>query len=56
MDFDNESPDLSSAHVIVVGNEKGGAGQVDAVDPPRRRADEGSATVACIDLDTRQQT
>ena len=27
MDFDSDAPELRSAHVIVVGNEKGGAGK-----------------------------
>src|SRR5581483_1580785 len=40
MHFDDDQPELRSAHVIVVGNEKGGAGK----------------STLSIDLDTRQRT
>ena len=56
MDFDNESPDLRSAHVIVVGNEKGGAGKSTLSIHLAVALLKLGHKVACIDLDTRQQT
>jgi chromosome partitioning protein len=56
MDFDNESPDLRSAHVIVVGNEKGGAGKSTLSIHIAVALMKSGHKVACIDLDTRQQT
>jgi chromosome partitioning protein len=56
MDFDNESPDLSSAHVIVVGNEKGGAGKSTLSIHLTVALMKLGHKVACIDLDSRQQT
>ena len=56
MHFDNESPDLSSAHVIVVGNEKGGAGKSTLSIHLTVALMKLGHKVACIDLDARQQT
>ncbi len=56
MDFDTENPDLRSAHVIVVGNEKGGAGKSTLSIHLAVALMKSGHKVACIDLDTRQQT
>ena len=56
MEFDNEAPDLRSAHVIVVGNEKGGAGKSTLSIHLSVALLKAGYKVACIDLDTRQQT
>ena len=56
MDFDNETPNLSSAHVIVVGNEKGGAGKSTLSIHLTVALLKLGHKVACIDLDSRQQT
>lgn len=56
MDFDNDSPDLRSAHVIVVGNEKGGAGKSTISIHLIVALLKAGYRVATIDLDTRQQT
>ena len=49
-------PDLRSAHVIVVGNEKGGAGKSTLSIHLSVALLKAGYKVACIDLDTRQQT
>jgi chromosome partitioning protein len=56
MDFEDEAPDLRSAHVIVVGNEKGGAGKSTISIHLAVALLKAGYKVACIDLDTRQQT
>ena len=56
MDFDDECPDLSGAHVVVVGNEKGGAGKSTLSIHLAVALLKAGCKVACIDLDTRQQT
>jgi chromosome partitioning protein len=56
MEFETESPDLRSAHVIVVGNEKGGAGKSTLSIHIAVALLKSGHKVACIDLDTRQQT
>jgi chromosome partitioning protein len=56
MDFDDDAPDLRSAHVIVVGNEKGGAGKSTISIHLTVALLKAGHKVACIDLDTRQQT
>jgi chromosome partitioning protein len=56
MDFDDDNPDLRSAHVIVVGNEKGGAGKSTLSIHIAVALMKAGHKVACIDLDTRQQT
>ncbi len=56
MDFDNDSADLRSAHVIVVGNEKGGAGKSTISIHLTVALLKAGYRVATIDLDTRQQT
>ncbi len=56
MDFDDDAPDLRSAHVIVVGNEKGGAGKSTISIHLAVALLKAGYKVACIDLDTRQQT
>jgi chromosome partitioning protein len=56
MDFDDDAPDLRSAHVIVVGNEKGGAGKSTLSIHLTVALLKAGYKVACIDLDTRQQT
>ena len=56
MTFDDETPDLRSAHVIVVGNEKGGAGKSTISIHLAVALLKAGHKVACIDLDTRQQT
>ena len=56
MDFDDDAPDLRSAHVIVVGNEKGGAGKSTISIHLAVALLKAGHKVACIDLDTRQQT
>jgi chromosome partitioning protein len=56
MDFDQDVPDLTSAHVIVVGNEKGGAGKSTLSIHLAVALMKAGHSVACIDLDTRQQT
>ena len=56
MNFSDEAPDLRSAHVIVVGNEKGGAGKSTLSIHLAVALLKAGYKVACIDLDTRQQT
>ena len=56
MDFDNDSSDLRSAHVIVVGNETGGAGKSTISIHLTVALLKAGYRVASIDLDTRQQT
>jgi chromosome partitioning protein len=56
MAADDESPDNRSAHVIVVGNEKGGAGKSTLSIHIAVALLKSGYKVACIDLDTRQQT
>jgi len=56
MDFENDSADLRSAHVIVVGNEKGGAGKSTISIHLTVALLKAGYRVASIDLDTRQQT
>ncbi|MGA2042799.1 MAG: division plane positioning ATPase MipZ [Roseiarcus sp.] len=56
MDFDNDSSELRSAHVIVVGNEKGGAGKSTISIHLTVALLKAGYRVASIDLDTRQQT
>ena len=56
-DFDDiEAPDLRSAHVIVVGNEKGGTGKSTMSIHLSVALMKAGFRVATIDLDTRQQT
>jgi chromosome partitioning protein len=55
MDFDDE-PDLRGAHVIVVGNEKGGAGKSTLSIHLSVALMKAGRRVATIDLDTRQRT
>ena len=56
-DFDEiEPPDLRSAHVIVVGNEKGGTGKSTLSIHLSVALMKAGFRVATIDLDTRQQT
>jgi chromosome partitioning protein len=56
MDFESDSSDLRSAHVIVVGNEKGGAGKSTISIHVTVALLKAGYRVASIDLDTRQQT
>src|SRR5579872_6743215 len=56
MTFDNDSSDLRSAHVIVVGNEKGGAGKSTLSIHLSVALLKAGFRVATIDLDTRQRT
>ena len=56
MEFENDAPELRSAHVIVVGNEKGGAGKSTISIYLTVALLKAGHKVACIDLDTRQQT
>jgi len=56
MNFENDAPELRSAHVIVVGNEKGGAGKSTISIHLVVALMKAGFKVACIDLDTRQQT
>ncbi len=56
MEFENDAPELRSAHVIVVGNEKGGAGKSTISIHLTVALLKAGHKVACIDLDTRQQT
>ena len=56
MDFDVETPDLRSAHVIVVGNEKGGTGKSTLSIHLSVALMKIGFRVATIDLDTRQRT
>ena len=56
MTFANETPDLRSAHVIVVGNEKGGVGKSTISIHLAVALLKAGRKVACIDLDTRQRT
>jgi len=56
MDFGSDSSDLRSAHVIVVGNEKGGAGKSTISIHVTVALLKAGYRVATIDLDTRQQT
>ena len=53
---DIETPDLRSAHVIVVGNEKGGTGKSTLSIHLSVALMKAGFRVATIDLDTRQQT
>ena len=56
-DFDDiEPPDLRSAHVIVIGNEKGGTGKSTLSIHLSVALMKAGFRVATIDLDTRQQT
>lgn len=55
-DFDLHTPDLRSAHVIVVGNEKGGTGKSTVSIHLTVALLKAGFRVATIDLDTRQQT
>ena len=55
-DEDIETPDLRSAHVIVVGNEKGGTGKSTLSIHLSVALMKAGFRVATIDLDTRQQT
>src|ERR1700721_1495453 len=56
MHFDNDASDLRSAHVIVVGYEKGGAGKSTISIHLTVALLKAGYRVASIDLDTRQQT
>src|SRR5450755_3565162 len=56
MGFESDSADLRSAHVIVVGNEKGGAGKSTISIHLTVALLKAGYRVASIDLDTRQQT
>jgi chromosome partitioning protein len=56
MDFESDSSDLRTAHVIVVGNEKGGAGKSTISIHVTVALLKAGYRVASIDLDTRQQT
>jgi chromosome partitioning protein len=56
MDFDNDSSELRSAHVIVVGNENGGAGKSTISIPLTVALLKAGYRVASIDLDRRRQT
>jgi chromosome partitioning protein len=56
MEFDDDAPELRTAHVIVVGNEKGGAGKSTLSIHLTVALLKAGYKVACIDLDTRQQT
>src|SRR5579883_3312777 len=56
MHFDDDQPELRSAHVIVVGNEKGGAGKSTLSIHLSVALLKAGRRVATIDLDTRQRT
>jgi chromosome partitioning protein len=56
MSFQSEDSDPRTAHVIVVGNEKGGAGKSTLSIHIAVALMKSGYKVACIDLDTRQQT
>jgi len=56
MNFEPDAPDPRSAHVIVVGNEKGGAGKSTISIHLTVALLKAGYKVACIDLDSRQQT
>jgi chromosome partitioning protein len=56
MDVSEQSPDLRSAHVIVVGNEKGGTGKSTLSIHLTVALLKAGRRVATIDLDTRQRT
>lgn len=56
MDFDQDRPDLRSAHVIVVANEKGGTGKSTVSIHLIIALLKAGYRVASIDLDTRQRT
>ena len=56
MNADDELPDLRSAHVIVVGNEKGGTGKSTLSIHLTVALLKAGRRVATIDLDTRQRT
>jgi chromosome partitioning protein len=56
MNADEEVPDLRSAHVIVVGNEKGGTGKSTLSIHLTVALLKAGRRVATIDLDTRQRT
>eukprot|EP01037_Dinobryon_pediforme_P027944 gene27944-31016_t len=56
MPFNSDTPDLRSAHVIVVGNEKGGTGKSTLSIHLTVALLKAGYRVASIDLDTRQRT
>ncbi len=56
MSTDSQKPDLRSAHVIVVANEKGGTGKSTVSIHTTIGLLKGGYRVATIDLDTRQRT
>jgi chromosome partitioning protein len=56
MHFESDQPELRSAHVIVVGNEKGGAGKSTLSIHVSVALLKAGRKVATIDLDTRQRT
>jgi len=56
MQIDSDAPELRGAHVIVVGNEKGGAGKSTISILLTVALLKAGYKVASIDLDTRQQT
>ncbi len=56
MDFEPDEPNLRGAHVIVVGNEKGGVGKSTLSIHLAVALLKAGYRVACIDLDSRQQT
>jgi chromosome partitioning protein len=56
MHFDDDQPELRSAHVIVIGNEKGGAGKSTLAIHLSVALLKAGRRVATIDLDTRQRT
>ena len=56
MPYDSERPDLRSAHVIVVANEKGGTGKSTVSINVTIALLKAGYRVASIDLDTRQRT
>jgi chromosome partitioning protein len=56
MHFEDDQPELRSAHVIVVGNEKGGAGKSTLSIHLSVALLKAGRRVATIDLDTRQRT
>ena len=56
MTEDFDTPDLRSAHVIVLGNEKGGTGKSTTAVHTAVALTASGRRVAAIDLDTRQRT
>src|SRR5579862_7544887 len=56
MHFEDDQPELRSGHVIVVGNEKGGAGKSTLSIHLSVALLKAGRRVATIDLDTRQRT